>query len=286
MARTKGTAKAAPGNAAQKLKAAQEKERKKLEQEKLEKDLGNFMGRSADPFGTTADPLKTNTDPFKSDTQSENKADGNIQIKEEPVDEADDAEALDWSFKSPHPNHPNSQKRMQQRMDQFASSQQTGFDDAYVPKDGENFETEFDAEMYGDSGDVNNNGISQTDSEHAAALAADKKAKQKARAAQERMRMDLMVTRAHEMRTAKMDVSQRRAAQLENYIKKSQIRRLARTGGVKRIGRGLYPFMQGAIQEFVNKVLYHSSMNATHARRKTVEPKDVTRALQTIGKRS
>lgn len=68
-----------------------------------------------------------------------------------------------------------------------------------------------------------------------------------------------------------------------NNIAKPSIRRLARRGGVKRIGTGMYENMRGNIKEFVTQILCDAINLTDHARRKTVTVQDMIHALKLRG---
>lgn len=66
-------------------------------------------------------------------------------------------------------------------------------------------------------------------------------------------------------------------------ITKPAIRRLARRGGVKRIGGLIYEETRGALKVFLENVIRNSVIYTEHARRKTVSPLDVTNGIKNQG---
>lgn len=66
-------------------------------------------------------------------------------------------------------------------------------------------------------------------------------------------------------------------------IAKPAIRRLARRGGVKRIGTGVYEEMRRNIRAFVKSTLADATKFTEHARRKTVTVQDMIEALKHQG---
>ena len=67
-------------------------------------------------------------------------------------------------------------------------------------------------------------------------------------------------------------------------ITKPAIRRLARRGGVKRIGGLVYEETRGVLRVFLENVLRDATTFTEHARRKTVTALDVVYALKRQGK--
>lgn len=67
-------------------------------------------------------------------------------------------------------------------------------------------------------------------------------------------------------------------------ITKPAIRRMARRGGVKRIGGGIYEETRGVLKMFLEHVLRDAVTYTEHARRKTVVVNDVLYALKRQGK--
>uniref|UniRef100_A0A6B2LUB4 Histone H4 n=1 Tax=Arcella intermedia TaxID=1963864 RepID=A0A6B2LUB4_9EUKA len=63
-------------------------------------------------------------------------------------------------------------------------------------------------------------------------------------------------------------------------ITKPAIRRLARRGGVLRIGGVLYEEVRIVLKEFLEKVISKAVLYTEHCRRKTVLVGDVNRALK------
>lgn len=62
------------------------------------------------------------------------------------------------------------------------------------------------------------------------------------------------------------------------------IRRLARRGGVVRVGNGIYDTTRTILEEFLRKVIKNTVLYTEHARRKTVTAMDVVYALKNHGK--
>src|SRR6478609_5954089 len=67
-------------------------------------------------------------------------------------------------------------------------------------------------------------------------------------------------------------------------ITKPAIRRLARRGGVKRIGGQTYEEIRGVLRTFLENVLHDSITYTEHAKRKTVTSLDVVYALRRQGR--
>lgn len=67
-------------------------------------------------------------------------------------------------------------------------------------------------------------------------------------------------------------------------ITKPAIRRLARRGGVKRIGGGIYQTTKDVLKEYLHNVIRSAVTYTEHARRKTVTALDVVYALKREGK--
>lgn len=67
-------------------------------------------------------------------------------------------------------------------------------------------------------------------------------------------------------------------------ITKNSIRKLARRGGVKRIGGGVYEETRGVLKVFLEHVIRESVIYMEHARRKTVTALDVVYALKRQGR--
>jgi len=67
-------------------------------------------------------------------------------------------------------------------------------------------------------------------------------------------------------------------------ITKSDIRRLARRGGIKRISEGIYDEARGALKDYLTKILRDCVTYCEHSNRKTVTVYDVIHSLQRIGK--
>ena len=67
-------------------------------------------------------------------------------------------------------------------------------------------------------------------------------------------------------------------------ITKPAIRRLARRGGVKRIGGLVYEETRVVLRAFLAKILQDAVVYTEHARRKTVTAMDVVMALKRSGR--
>ena len=63
-------------------------------------------------------------------------------------------------------------------------------------------------------------------------------------------------------------------------ITKSDIRRLARRGGVKRLQEMMYEEVRGLLKVFLNNVISDTVTYTEHSRRKTVTAMDVVHALK------
>lgn len=68
-------------------------------------------------------------------------------------------------------------------------------------------------------------------------------------------------------------------------VTKASIRRLARRGGVKRIGGMMYGETRMALEEFLRDVISKAAVYTEHAKRKTVTAMDVVYALKLRGQR-
>lgn len=77
----------------------------------------------------------------------------------------------------------------------------------------------------------------------------------------------------------------RRSQQTGDKISKPSLRRLARRGGVKRLGSAVYKEMTTIARVYLEEVLRHSVTYANHAKRKTVSCNDVLYALKRLGVR-
>lgn len=66
-------------------------------------------------------------------------------------------------------------------------------------------------------------------------------------------------------------------------IRKPAIRRLARRGGVKRIGKGSYAEVRGVLRSFLESVIQDASIYCEFARRRTITPMDIVYALKRRG---
>lgn len=75
----------------------------------------------------------------------------------------------------------------------------------------------------------------------------------------------------------------RRQQQATDKISKPSLRRLARRGGVKRLGAAVYPEMSSIARSYLEVVLGHSIVYANHAKRKTVTCIDILFALKRLG---
>lgn len=67
-------------------------------------------------------------------------------------------------------------------------------------------------------------------------------------------------------------------------VTKPAIRRLARRGGVKRIGSQVYSETRGVLTDFLSNTLKNAITYTEHSRRKTVSATDVVYALKRDGK--
>jgi histone H4 len=67
-------------------------------------------------------------------------------------------------------------------------------------------------------------------------------------------------------------------------ITRPAIRRLARRGGVKRIGLTIYDDVRALIKRFLEEVIHDTVTYTEHARRKTVTVMDVVYALKRQGR--
>ncbi|KAK3034407.1 hypothetical protein RJ639_033678 [Escallonia herrerae] len=67
-------------------------------------------------------------------------------------------------------------------------------------------------------------------------------------------------------------------------ITRSEIRRLARRGGVKRISGLVYEETKVVLKLFLEDVIRNAVVYTEHARRKTVSAMDVVYALKKLGK--
>jgi histone H4 len=78
----------------------------------------------------------------------------------------------------------------------------------------------------------------------------------------------------------------RRTVKRDNIegITKPAIRRLARRGGVKRLGGGTYGEVRGCLKKFLESVLKDTITYSEHAHRKTVTRNDVVYALKRQGR--
>jgi len=66
-------------------------------------------------------------------------------------------------------------------------------------------------------------------------------------------------------------------------ITKSDIRRLARRGGVKRLNKNIYWEAQYALKTFLEDVIWRASTYTEHDRRWTISAMDVVRARKAMG---
>lgn len=66
-------------------------------------------------------------------------------------------------------------------------------------------------------------------------------------------------------------------------VTKPAIRRLARRGGVKRLGGHVYETTRGVLKTFLENVIRDAVTYTEHARRKTVTSMDVVHALKRQG---
>ena len=67
-------------------------------------------------------------------------------------------------------------------------------------------------------------------------------------------------------------------------ITKSDIRRLARRGGVKRISGGIYEEARVSLKIHLEKIIAIATTYTEHARRKTVSAMDIVHALKHINR--
>lgn len=67
-------------------------------------------------------------------------------------------------------------------------------------------------------------------------------------------------------------------------IGNAAIRKLARRGGVKRIGESMYKETRDVLREFLERVLRDTVTYTEHARRKTVTALDIVMALKRNGR--
>jgi histone H4 len=67
-------------------------------------------------------------------------------------------------------------------------------------------------------------------------------------------------------------------------ITKSDIRRLARRGGVKRINGKVYEESHGVLKIWLENIIRKATDYTEHARRKTVTALDIVHALKSEGK--
>ena len=67
-------------------------------------------------------------------------------------------------------------------------------------------------------------------------------------------------------------------------ITKSDVRKLARKGGVKRIAGVMYEEVRGVLKVFLENVIHDAVVFTTYARRKTVTAMDVVYALRRQGR--
>lgn len=67
-------------------------------------------------------------------------------------------------------------------------------------------------------------------------------------------------------------------------IRKSDIRRMCRQGGVKRISGTIYEEARAYLKKFLEEVLRDTVVYTEHARRKTVTKEDVQHALKREGR--
>lgn len=77
---------------------------------------------------------------------------------------------------------------------------------------------------------------------------------------------------------------QKRLTDTIHGITKSDIRKMARRGGVKRISGLVYEETRGVLKMFLGDVIRDATTYAEHARRKTVTAMDVVYALKSKGK--
>lgn len=69
-----------------------------------------------------------------------------------------------------------------------------------------------------------------------------------------------------------------------NSLTRGGIRRLARRGGVKRIGDNVYGEVRDFVDYFLNVVVKDAAVFAEHAKRRTISAMDVVYALKRSGR--
>lgn len=75
----------------------------------------------------------------------------------------------------------------------------------------------------------------------------------------------------------------RKQAVQSDKISKPAIRRLARRGGVKRVGGAVYECVNKLAKKYMENVLQNAITYASHAKRKTISVMDVVYALKRQG---
>lgn len=69
-----------------------------------------------------------------------------------------------------------------------------------------------------------------------------------------------------------------------NGLSKANFKRLARRGGVKRVGAGVFETTESALRDFLRCVIKDAAVYCEHAKRITVTPMDVARSLKRQGR--
>ncbi len=74
-----------------------------------------------------------------------------------------------------------------------------------------------------------------------------------------------------------------KAVDCKDRIKKADIRRMARRGGVKRMAGDIYEQTRHAVIDYVEEVVRNAIMYTEHSKRKTVTSMDIVYALKRMG---
>lgn len=82
-----------------------------------------------------------------------------------------------------------------------------------------------------------------------------------------------------------LKLNRRQARESLKNISKPSIRRLARRGGVKRLGSAVYGEMRVALHQYLTKILLATTMHTDHAKRQIVSVEDVLQALRIHGQK-
>lgn len=72
----------------------------------------------------------------------------------------------------------------------------------------------------------------------------------------------------------------RKRSETATHIAAPQLKRLARRAGVKRVGACCYPQMRMILNEYVQKMIHHSSNFCDAGKRKTITSQDVISAFK------